>query len=177
MITPSGENTEKTFEICSKGISGIDYIKSFDTTGLPCQIAGEVDNNWIEDFESTTNQKLRKFSSRGLRLMRIAAAEASDQAKLDKLEDRRKIGVALGSHGDNLAVEDMKFILKFYDGEGDWDMKSLMKTGGYPFLNFFRRKADAATSILQQFSIAKALSFLLSLPVLQVRRPSERRQV
>jgi 3-oxoacyl-[acyl-carrier-protein] synthase II len=148
MITPSGRNTEKTFENCSKSISGIDYIKSFDTTGLPCQIAGEVDNNWIEEFEGTTNQQLRKFSSRGLRLMRIAVAEASEQAQLDPLEDRGKIGVALGSHGDNLAVDDMKFILKFYDGEGVWDMKNLMKTGGYPFLNFFRRKADAATSIL-----------------------------
>lgn len=148
MITPSGKNTEETFDTCSKGISGIDYIRSFDTTGLPCQIAGEVDNDWIDEFESRTNQKLRKFSSRGLRLMRIATAEAVEQAGLNKVENRQNIGVSLGSHGDNPAVEDMKFILRFYDGEGNWDMKNLLKTGGYPFLNFFRRKADAATSLL-----------------------------
>ncbi|MBI4683323.1 MAG: beta-ketoacyl-[acyl-carrier-protein] synthase family protein [Nitrospirae bacterium] len=148
MVTCSGKNTEETFENCSKGLSGIDYIKSFDTTGLPCQIAGEVDNNWIDNFESSTNQKLRKFSSRGLRIMRIATAEAAGQARLDEISSRENIGVSLGSHGENPTAEEMKFILKFYDGEGNWDMKNLLKTGGYPFLHFFRRKADAATTVL-----------------------------
>ncbi len=148
MITPSGKNTEDTFRNCCKGMSGIDYIKSFDTTGLPCRIAGEVENEWIREFESRTNQRLRKFSSRGLRLMRIAAAEAAEQAMLDMIENRDSIGVSLGSHGDNPAVEDMKFLLRFYEEEGIWDMKNLLGTGGYPFLNFFKRKADAATSVL-----------------------------
>ena len=147
MITPSGKNTQETFEKCSKGHSGIDYIKTFDTTGLPCRIAGEVDNTWVEEFEGRTNQKLRKLSSRGLRLMRIATAEAAMQAGLDNVPDRNSIGVSLGSHGDNPSVDDMRFILQFYDGE-NWDMKGLLKAGGYPFLHFFRRKADAATSVL-----------------------------
>jgi 3-oxoacyl-[acyl-carrier-protein] synthase II len=148
MITPSGKNTGETFENCSKGLSGIDYIKSFDTTGLPCQIAGEVDNKWIEEFESGTDQKLRKFSSRGLRLMRIATSEAVKQARLGKIENRDNIGVSLGSHGDNPAVDDIRFILKFYDGKGNWDMNGLMKAGGYQFLHFFRRKPDVASTIL-----------------------------
>lgn len=148
MITTSGKNTEETFERCSQGLSGIDYIRSFDTTGLPCQIAGEVDNSWIEEFENRTDQRLRKFSSRGLRLMRIAASEAAAQAGLDQVRDRDKIGVSLGSHGDNPDVEAIKLIHKFYDGDGHWDMKNLIKAGGYPFLHFFRRKPDAAASIL-----------------------------
>ncbi len=148
MITPSGKNTQKTFENCRKGHSGIDYIKTFDTTGLPCKIAGEVDNSWVDEFESRTNQKLRKFSSRGLRLMRIATAEATLYAGLDNIPDRSSIGVSLGSHGDNPSVDDMRFMLRFYDGKGNWDMKGLLNAGGYPYLRFFRRKADAATTVL-----------------------------
>ena len=148
MITASGRNSEETFDRCSKGMSGIEYIRSFDTTGLPCQIAGEVREDWIQEFEGRTNQKLRKFSSRGLRLMRIAVSEAAEQARLDRIKERNRIGVSLGSHGDNPSVEDMKFLMKFYDGEGSWDIKALLKTGGYPFLNFFRRKPDTAASIL-----------------------------
>ena len=148
MITTSGRNTDETFEKCSKGLSGIDYIRSFNTSGLPCQIAGEIDNSWIEEFENTTDQRLRKFSSRGLRLMRIAVSEAAKQAGLEEVRDRENIGVSLGSHGDNPDIEDLKLIHRFYDGEGNWDMKNLLKAGGYPFLQFFRRKPDAAASIL-----------------------------
>ncbi|MEN8262562.1 MAG: beta-ketoacyl-[acyl-carrier-protein] synthase family protein [Nitrospirota bacterium] len=148
MITPLGKNTEETFSNCSKGMSGIDYVSSFDTTGFPCRIGGEIESKWLEDFEQRSDQKLRKFSSRGLRLMRVAADEAVRQAKLEEIEDRNEIGVSLGSHGDNPSVNDMQSILKFYDGDGHWDMKRMVKSGGYPYLNFFRRKPDAATTIL-----------------------------
>ncbi|UCD34730.1 MAG: beta-ketoacyl-[acyl-carrier-protein] synthase family protein [Nitrospiraceae bacterium] len=151
MITPSGRSADETFDNCSRGISGIDYIKSFDTTGLPCRIAGEVDDTWIDEFESRTDQRLKKFSSRGLRLMRIATAEAAGRAGLDSIRDRAHIGVSLGSHGDNMPVEDMQFILRFYREDGTWDMKGLLGAGGYPYLNFFRRKADAAASLLAVF--------------------------
>ena len=135
MITPLGKNTEETFDNCSKGHSGIDYVTSFDTTGFPCRIGGEIDNRWLDDFERNSDQKLRKFSSRGLRLMRVAADEASQQARLDEIEDRDNIGVSLGSHGNNPSVKDMQSTLKFYDGEGHWDMKGMMQSGGYPLLN------------------------------------------
>ncbi|KPK02919.1 MAG: hypothetical protein AMK71_00620 [Nitrospira bacterium SG8_35_4] len=148
MITPSGKNAEETFEQCTNGISGIDYIKSFDTTGLPCRIAGEIDNAWLNEFEQSSDQRLRKFSSRSLRLMRAATAEAAEQAGLDGIHDRSTIGVSLGSHGDNPSVKDMKFLHRFYKGDGSWDMKGLLDSGGYPYLNFFRRKPDAATTLL-----------------------------
>ncbi|MBI5741586.1 MAG: beta-ketoacyl-[acyl-carrier-protein] synthase family protein [Nitrospirae bacterium] len=148
MITPSGKNTGDTFESCVRGASGIDYVKSFDTTGFPCRIGGEVDNAWVEEFEGRTDQSLRKFSSRGLRLMRIAADEATRRSRLDEVEDRNAIGVSLGSHGDNPSVGDMLFVNRFSDGEGRWDMKGLIQAGGYPYLNFFKRKPDTASSIL-----------------------------
>jgi 3-oxoacyl-[acyl-carrier-protein] synthase II len=148
MISPLGKNADETLEKCTKGISGIDYIKSFDTTGLPCRIAGEINNAWLDEFEQNSDQRLRKFSSRSLRLMRIATAEAAEQAGLDKIQDRASIGVSLGSHGDNPSVKDMKFLNRFYQGDGNWDMKAMLESGGYPYLNFFRRKPDAATTLL-----------------------------
>jgi len=148
MVTPLGKNTEETFEKASKGESGIDYIKSFDTTGLPCRIGGEIDDRWLEDIEDNTAHRFDKVSSRALRLMRIATLEAAGQARLDEVEDRERIGVSLGSHGDTPSVEDMMFAHRFFDGRGNWDIRGLMKAGGYSYLNFFRRKPDAAMAIL-----------------------------
>ncbi len=158
MITPLGKNTKETFENASNGISGIDYITSFDTRGLPCQIAGQVNDKWLQEFEGDSVQRFDKFSSRSLRLMSIATTEAARQARLHEISNRESIGVSLGSHGDNLSVEDMMFIHKFYDGEGHWDMKNLMRTGGYSYLNFFKRKPDVAMSVLSVLFNCKGTS-------------------
>lgn len=148
MITPSGKDTEDTFDKCRNGLSGIDYIKSFNTDGLPCNIGGEVDNEWIDGFEKNIDLKLNKFSSRGLRLMRVATSEAINQAGLDQVENRNTIGVALGTHGDNPSVRDMHFLHRFIDDDGKWEMNNLIRSGGYPYLNFFRRKPDSASTML-----------------------------
>jgi len=161
MITPSGKNSETTFDNCSKGLSGIDYITSFDTTGLPCTIGGEINNDWIDDFENHADQKLRKLSSRGLRLMHAATAEAAGQAGLNSLADRHNVGVSLGSHGDNPSVKDLEFIHRFIDKQGQWDMKGLMQSGSYPYLNFFRRKPDAAATILAKLFDCKGPSLAI----------------
>ncbi len=148
MITCLGKNTEETFQNASRGISGINFLHSFDTEGLPCRIGGEVDNRWIDEIPDTHAQRFYKFSSRGLRLMRKATLEAAGQARLDEITDRERIGVSLGFHGDNPSVEDIMFLHRFYDGTGKWDAKGLIETGGYSYLNFLRRKPDVAMSLL-----------------------------
>ncbi len=161
MITPSGRNTEETFDRCSQGRSGIDYITSFDTTGLTCTIGGEINNTWLNDFESHADQKLKKFSSRGLRLMYAATSEAAEQAGLKSLANRHTIGVSLGSHGDNPSVKDLEFLHRFLDKEGQWDMKGLLNSGGYPYLIFFRRKPDAAATVLAKLFDCKGPSLAI----------------
>lgn len=148
LITPLGKNTEETFANACNGVSGIDYITAFDTSGLPCQIGGQINAQWLENTEDSTAHRFDKISARGLRLMRVATKEAAGQARLDEITNRERIGVSLGSHGDTPSVEDMLFTHRFYDGNGHWDMKKLMQAGGYPYFNFFRRKPDAAMSIL-----------------------------
>lgn len=80
--------------------------------------------------------------------MRKATSEAAQQARLDDLVHRDRVGVSLGFHGDSPAVEDLMFLHRFYDGKGTWDMDGLMRTGGYSYLNFLKRKPDVATTIL-----------------------------
>ena len=46
-INPLGNNVADSWEKLISGISGIDYITSFDTEGLPVKFAGEV-----KDFDA-----------------------------------------------------------------------------------------------------------------------------
>lgn len=158
MVTPLGRNAGETFEKASRGISGIDYITSFDTSGLPCRIGGEVRNECLEGAEDNAARRLDKFSSRGIRLMRIATAEAASQAGLAGIKDRERIGVSLGSHGDNLPVEDMVQLHRFYEGSGRWDIAGLLQSGHYSSLNFFLRKPDAGASVLSMLFDCKGSS-------------------
>jgi 3-oxoacyl-[acyl-carrier-protein] synthase II len=148
MITPLGRNSLETFENAANGISGIDYIASFNTTGLPCRIGGEVDDSWLQGFEDTVSRRIEKFSSRGLKLIRIATLEAASQAGLSNVANRGRIGVSLGYHGENPSVEDLMLLHRFYDGNRDWDLNGLTQAGGYSCFNFFRRKADVASAVL-----------------------------
>ncbi len=161
MITPLGKNTEETFDRASKGCSGIDYISSFNTKGLPCRIGGEVNEETLKEEGDNNQARLDKFSSRALKLLRVAAREAVQQAKLDEVSNRERIGVSIGTHGDNPQVKDMMFLHRFYKGNGNWDMKRLTETGGYSYLQFFRRKPDVATSILSMLFNCKGHNFSL----------------
>jgi 3-oxoacyl-[acyl-carrier-protein] synthase II len=144
MVTPLGRNTKETFQKACQGESGIDYIRSFDTSGLPCRIGGEVDDSCLE----INAGKLEKFASRGLKLMMVAAREAVEQSRLDEIPNREQVGVSLGSHGDNPPMEEVMFLHRFYDGNGKWDIQSLLREGGYSYLQFFRRKPDVAAAML-----------------------------
>ena len=148
MITPLGKDTEETFEGARKGRSGIDYLTSFDTKGLPCRIGGQVKDSWVEEASDPLAQRFYKFSSRGLRLMRVATLEAARQARLEEIEHRDRLGLAFGFHADSPSVEDILFLHRFFDGAGAWNMKGLRKTGGYSYLNFLKRKPDVSTAIL-----------------------------
>jgi len=147
MITPSGRNAADTFNSCSQGKSGINHITAFDATGLPCQIAGQVNDKWISD-DGFTHRRLLKFSSRGLKLMSIAVREAAFHAELPTVSDRQRIGVQIGSFGEDPSLEEVVWLHQFYDGEGHWDLEGLAREGGYNFLRFYRRKPDMVSAVI-----------------------------
>jgi 3-oxoacyl-[acyl-carrier-protein] synthase II len=148
-VSPLGMDSAETFEGAAQGKSGIDYLKNFDTTGLPCQIGGEVDDSRLAAMEEALpGTKVDRYLSRGARFARLAVLEAVLQARLAAVTDRNRIGFALGSHGDNASVGEIALLHRYYDGEGRWDVPGLLKAGGYPYKNFFLRKSDVATSAL-----------------------------
>ncbi len=153
-MTPLGGDVASTFEAMREGRSGIDEISRFSPEGLPCRIAGEIEDAWLESREDGGGRRLDKFSTRGARMMRAAVSQAAKAARLDEVSDRRRVGVALGSHGDHPQIEELLRIFPYWKPEngdpmrGGWDVKALRSRGAYDLMTFFRRKADVATSVV-----------------------------
>ena len=153
-MTPLGGDVATTFDAAREGRSGIDEIRRFDPENLPCRIAGEVEDEWIASQENGAARRLDKFSTRGVRMMRVAVSQAARTARLDEVSDRNRVGVALGSHGDHPDLEELLRIFPYWnpaDGDplqGGWDIEGLICRGGYDLMTFFRRKSDVATSVV-----------------------------
>ncbi len=148
MVTPLGMDSEETFANAARGRSGIDYIRNFDATGLPCRIGGEIDDGRLEDSEAKLpRSKVERYLSRGARFMGVATDEALRMARLDEASHRATAGLSLGSHGDNTPVRDIASLHRFFDGER-WDVAAMARTGSYSYRNFFLRKSDVATAAL-----------------------------
>lgn len=143
MVTPLGRNCDETFDNAAQGRSGIDYITTFNPTGLPCRIGGQVDDRWLEEHEG----EWQRFPSRGLRLLRTAAREAVKRAALGDIQRRERIGCSIGFHGDNPSVSDLLILHRHFDGNS-WDMDRIAAEGTYPATNFLMRKPDVAVSLM-----------------------------
>jgi len=94
-IAPNGNNVDIFWSALLSGKSGIDTIKSYDTTDHSVTIAGEVKNFDYEDhLDRKDSRKLDRFSIFAL----VAAKEAINNAQLDSSKlDPDRIGVILGS--------------------------------------------------------------------------------
>ncbi len=153
-MTPLGAGVTTTFDSMREGRSGIDVIRRFDPEKLPCQIAGEIEDEWIASQENVEGRRLDKFSTRGVRMMRVAVSQAARAARLDEVSQRRRVGVALGSHGEHPQIEDLLRVFPYWKPEegapsgGGWDVEALRRRGAYDFMGFFRRKSDVATSVV-----------------------------
>ncbi len=94
-IAPNGNNVDTFWSALVAGKSGIDTIKSYDTTDHSVTIAGEIKNfNYEDHLERKETRKLDRFTILAL----IAAKEAINNAQLDSNKlDPDKIGVIIGS--------------------------------------------------------------------------------
>ncbi|MGB3477986.1 MAG: beta-ketoacyl-ACP synthase II [bacterium] len=94
-ITPLGYDTKETWDNLLAGKSGVDLIKSFDTSRYTVKIAGE-----ILDFQPETRiePKSLKRLDRYVQLSLWATVEAVRDAKIDFTRyDRSRVGVIIGS--------------------------------------------------------------------------------
>ncbi|MBL8182502.1 MAG: beta-ketoacyl-[acyl-carrier-protein] synthase family protein [Blastocatellia bacterium] len=109
-VTPIGIGRDKFWESLSAGKSGVRRIESFDTTDSEVKIAAEVPDF---DWEAQLSIKDRKHVPRTVPLVLAAAREAVADAKIDTEalteDERRKIGVEIGTGGGGLAFAEKHY--------------------------------------------------------------------
>jgi len=109
-VTPIGIGREVFWKALTKGESGVRRIESFDVSDSPVKIAAEVRNF---DWEAQLSPKDRKHVPRTVPLALAAAREALADANIQpdefSLEERRAIGVVLGTGGGGLAFTEQQY--------------------------------------------------------------------
>ena len=109
-VTPIGIGRKAFWAGLLGGESGCRTIESFDVSKSPVKIAAEVRNF---DWESQLDPKDRKHVPRTVPLALAAAREALDDAQLTSsdltLDERRSIGVVLGTGGGGLAFTERQY--------------------------------------------------------------------
>src|SRR5262252_2250252 len=100
VVSPNGVGKDAFCRAILAGISGVKKITRFDPSLLPVHIAGEV-----QDFNELAwvDARERKHVSRAVPMAIAASAEALADAGMDpermSLDDKRQIGVVLGTGG------------------------------------------------------------------------------
>ena len=113
-VSPNGIGREAFWAATCSGKSGVLRITAFDPADLPVQIAGE-----ISDFDPLRHISAKDADnvSRTVPLAIAAAREAVEDAGLEPdrmaLEERRRIGVLLGSGGGGQEFVERQFSLYF----------------------------------------------------------------
>ena len=94
-VTPIGNDAKTFWNNCREGISGIDYIKNFDTTDFKVKIAAEVKDFKAEDY---MDKKEAKRMDRFNQFAVAAASEAVQDSGIDLGKvNKYRFGVIIGS--------------------------------------------------------------------------------
>jgi len=95
VIAPNGIGKDAFWKAIIQGKSGVDRIKSFDTSGYDTKIAAEIpDFDSLNYMEKSVAKRVDRFAQFGI----ASAKMAIEDAELDlRKEDRDRIGVCIGS--------------------------------------------------------------------------------
>jgi 3-oxoacyl-[acyl-carrier-protein] synthase II len=97
VVAPNGVGRRAFAEAIVEGRSGVSFIESFDTTGLPIKIAGEVKDFDVLPFLGE-HKKSAKLMSRAVGFAVGAAALAVEDAGLETSKlDPSRFGVCMGT--------------------------------------------------------------------------------
>lgn len=112
LITPVGNSISSFWESISNGKSGVDYINSFDTKGLPTTIGAEVKGFCAKDYFSRKEiNRIDVFTQYAI----VSAMQAIEHSQLNiKDINPYRVGVIVGSGsgGTNMLLENHKKILE-----------------------------------------------------------------
>src|SRR6266566_993428 len=116
-ITPIGIGREAYWQALRKGESGVRRIEGFDVSDSPVKIAAQVLNF---DWEAQLNPKDRKHVPRTVPLALAAAREAFQDAGIApndlSLEEKRQIGVMVGTGGGGLPFVEQHYAIWYQGG-------------------------------------------------------------
>src|SRR5271168_2651343 len=123
MVAPNGIGRREFSEAIFEGRSGVDYIESFDTSGLSIKIAGEVKNFDVLPYLGEHKKNL-KLMSRAVRFAVGAAAMAVEDAGLETIQlDPARFGVCMGAGITPVDVGELvNPIMQSVDVDGVFDM-------------------------------------------------------
>jgi 3-oxoacyl-[acyl-carrier-protein] synthase II len=109
-LTPLGNNISELWDGFRNARSGVQRIAAFDPSEFPVQIAGEV--RGIDPYLFLSSKE-RPHVSRAAALALNASRQALEDAKLNpeelSLEERRRVGVIVGSGGGGLEFTEKQY--------------------------------------------------------------------
>ncbi len=109
-VTPIGIGRDRFWSGLKGGVSGVRLIEGFDVATSPVKIAAEIPDF---DWRAELDPKDRKHVPRTVPLALAAAREAVTDAGMDPssmtLEERRRVGVLLGTGGGGLAFAEKHY--------------------------------------------------------------------
>ena len=109
-VTPIGIGREAYWDALSKGVSGTRRIESFDVTPWPVKIAAEIqDFDWKAELNPKDYKHVSRIVPLALRASREAVSDAGIFPQDLTLEERRTIGVILGTGGGGLAFTEQQY--------------------------------------------------------------------
>lgn len=109
-VTPLGLGKEQFWQAVQEGRSGVNKITRFDVSDLPVQIAAEVKNFNTDDFiPPKDRQHVSPAVAYGIAGAGLAFQDAGINPKDMDLDERRGIGVVLGSGGASLSFVEKQY--------------------------------------------------------------------
>ena len=118
-VTPIGIGREAFWDGLKEGRSGVRRIESFDPSGFNIQIAAEIPEF---DWQAELNTKDRQHVPRTVPLALAAAREAVRDSGIEtqelSLEEKRGIGVVIGTGGGGLSFTEKQFGFWFSGNAG-----------------------------------------------------------
>lgn len=98
IISPIGLDVASYWRSLQEGRSGIRPIRTFDVSGLPVRIAGEVPDFDAKEFVDKKDRKSLRVMARTIQLAVAGAQRALDDGKVDKSKlDPTRFGVEFGA--------------------------------------------------------------------------------
>jgi len=146
LVSPLGGTVESSWAGAVAGRSGVREITRFDARGLPCRVAGEVDDSWLPPAKDGLDDPTRRAE----RLLFVAADQALEVARLGDALAKERVDVVIGNHGGLPRQEDVERCAHLHDDAGRVRGAELEADRGYDLGMFDRRRSDHAAAALAE---------------------------